>query len=76
MASLPPSPFDRDRRNRRTLVAMAGTVAFLAAAWWLLLRDQLAKRLLVALPLAITIFLFHALAFALIIGGIWVSSRR
>jgi cytochrome c oxidase assembly protein subunit 11 len=24
MASLPPSPFDRDRRNRRTLVAMAG----------------------------------------------------
>jgi cytochrome c oxidase assembly protein subunit 11 len=23
MASLPPSPFDRDRRNRRTLVAMA-----------------------------------------------------
>ncbi|MDI1296221.1 MAG: cytochrome c oxidase assembly protein, partial [bacterium] len=23
-ASLPPSPFDRDRRNRRTLVAMAG----------------------------------------------------
>jgi cytochrome c oxidase assembly protein subunit 11 len=24
MASLPPSPFDRDRRNRRTLVARAG----------------------------------------------------
>lgn len=24
MATLPPSPFDRDRRNRRTLVAMAG----------------------------------------------------
>ncbi|CAM5369491.1 cytochrome c oxidase assembly protein [Sphingobium scionense] len=24
MASFPPSPFDRDRRNRRTLVAMAG----------------------------------------------------
>ncbi|NWK97324.1 cytochrome c oxidase assembly protein [Sphingobium lactosutens] len=24
MASLPPSPFDRDRRNRRTMVAMAG----------------------------------------------------
>ena len=24
MASLPPSPFDRDRRNRRTLLAMAG----------------------------------------------------
>ncbi|HUD92632.1 cytochrome c oxidase assembly protein [Sphingobium sp.] len=24
MASLPPSPFDRNRRNRRTLVAMAG----------------------------------------------------
>lgn len=24
MASLPPSPFDRDRRNRRTLIAMAG----------------------------------------------------
>jgi cytochrome c oxidase assembly protein subunit 11 len=24
MASLPPSPFDRDRRNRRTLMAMAG----------------------------------------------------
>ena len=24
MASLPPSPFDRDRRNRRTLVAIAG----------------------------------------------------
>jgi cytochrome c oxidase assembly protein subunit 11 len=24
MASLPPSPFDRDRRNRRTLVAMTG----------------------------------------------------
>ena len=24
MASLPPSPFDRDRRNRRTLVTMAG----------------------------------------------------
>ncbi len=24
MASMPPSPFDRDRRNRRTLVAMAG----------------------------------------------------
>ncbi|CAD7337614.1 cytochrome c oxidase assembly protein [Sphingomonadales bacterium 56] len=24
MASLPPSPFDRDRRNRRTLVVMAG----------------------------------------------------
>ena len=23
MASLPPSPFERDRRNRRTLVAMA-----------------------------------------------------
>lgn len=23
MASLPPSPFDRDRRNRRTMVAMA-----------------------------------------------------
>lgn len=24
MASLPPSPFDRDRRNRRTLIGMAG----------------------------------------------------
>lgn len=24
MATLPPSPFDRDRRNRRTLLAMAG----------------------------------------------------
>ncbi|WP_327753115.1 cytochrome c oxidase assembly protein [Sphingobium sp. SJ10-10] len=24
MASLPPSPFDRDRRNRRTMIAMAG----------------------------------------------------
>jgi cytochrome c oxidase assembly protein subunit 11 len=24
MATLPPSPFDRDRRNRRTLIAMAG----------------------------------------------------
>jgi cytochrome c oxidase assembly protein subunit 11 len=24
MASLPPSPFDRDRRNRRTMVTMAG----------------------------------------------------
>ncbi|MFZ2995486.1 cytochrome c oxidase assembly protein [Sphingobium sp.] len=24
MAALPPSPFDRDRRNRRTLVAMSG----------------------------------------------------
>ncbi|WP_313809262.1 cytochrome c oxidase assembly protein [Sphingobium sp.] len=24
MASLPPSPFDRDRRNRRTMVGMAG----------------------------------------------------
>ncbi|WP_294133713.1 cytochrome c oxidase assembly protein [Sphingobium sp.] len=24
MATLPPSPFDRDRRNRRTMIAMAG----------------------------------------------------
>src|SRR3546814_16662278 len=24
MASLPPSPFDRDRRNRRTMIGMAG----------------------------------------------------
>ena len=24
MATLPPSPFDRDRRNRRTMMAMAG----------------------------------------------------
>jgi cytochrome c oxidase assembly protein subunit 11 len=31
MASMPPSPFDRDRRNRRTLVAMAGLgIAMLA----------------------------------------------
>lgn len=31
MATLPPSPFDRDRRNRRTLIAMAGVGLFMLA---------------------------------------------